>query len=199
MQRQMASLWAYLRMPRQDTLTLVNVPNLLDTHYHAIGARYENYYYCVQGPSSHSYGLDVHEYLHSVVNPLVKAHFLEAEEKLLRYYRAGERGPLAKTYQDPMTFTYECLVRGLDHRLRARWADDSATGYRMEKQVADITAMGLTLTQPFYESLSEYEASGMSFDAYLPVMFADLPDTVDERKMGSANKSTAPNAAPPRW
>lgn len=73
MARQMSFLWTYLRMPRQDTLTLVNVPNLLDAHYRGIGAHCGHYYYTVESPGSHSYGLNIHEYLHSIVNPIVKA------------------------------------------------------------------------------------------------------------------------------
>jgi hypothetical protein len=46
MQRQMDFLWSYLRMPRQDTLTLVNVPNLLDRHFWR-SALLENFYYTV--------------------------------------------------------------------------------------------------------------------------------------------------------
>lgn len=126
MKRQMNFLWTYLRMPRHDTLTLVNVPNLLDCHFHAIGARYENLYYTVESPGSHGYGLNIHEYLHSIVNRLVEANSGAEEAKLSKYYQAGKDGPLCKTYGSPVNFTFESLVRALDHRLATLQTDDPA-------------------------------------------------------------------------
>ena len=177
MQRQMASLWEYLRMPRRDTLTIINVPNLLDAHCSAIGAHYESYYYCVESPGSHTYDLNVHEYLHSIVNPVVKTNFPAYQAKLLRYYEAGKRGPMSATYREPVTFTYECLVRALDHRFREiQWTKAPVVVHSQETQVADLTAKGLTLTRPFYQMLREYEGDGASFEAFLPAMLARLPD-----------------------
>lgn len=176
MQHQMAFLWEYLRMERRDTLTLVNVPNLLEMHYHAIGARYEDYYYTVESPGSHSYGLNVHEYLHSIVNPLVEAATDGSDSKLLAYYKAGENKPISRSYRNPVTFTFECLVRAVDHRLRVLLADDPAVKKRSEDRVSQLTKDGLTLTDPFYILLAEYENSGLSFDKFVPVMLQSLPE-----------------------
>jgi len=176
MRRQMDFLWSYLRMPRQDTLTLVNVPNLLECHFHAIGARYENFYYTVESPGSHSYGLNIHEYLHSIVNDLVKANFGAQKAKLLKYYKAGKDGPLCKSYQYPVGFTWECLVRALDHRLRALSSTDRLALNRAEDQVAQLSTAGLTLTQPFYQLLPEFEQSGKPFDQFLPTLLERLAE-----------------------
>ncbi len=180
MQRQMNFLWEYLRTPRQDTLTIVHVPNLLAAHHSAIGSDYETYYYCVEGPGSGDYSLQVHEYLHSIVNPMVKTNFPAYQAKLLRYYEAGKRGPLSKTYQDPVGFTSECLVRALDHRFivqsHLNATDAAQIRAAQASQVANQTKQGLTLTRPFYELLPEYEASRLSFDAFLTAMLARLPD-----------------------
>jgi outer membrane lipoprotein-sorting protein len=176
MQRQMDFLWGYLRMPRRDTLTLVNVPNLLDTHYHAIGAHYENFYYTVESPGSHAYGLNIHEYLHSIVNSLVRANFASQQAKLSKYYEAGKAGPLSKTYQSPVVFTFESLVRALDHRLAMLQSGDPADKKRIEGQITWETDNGLKLTRPFYELLPEFESSGRPFDQFLPVLFDRLPE-----------------------
>ncbi|UCG57423.1 MAG: hypothetical protein JSU70_21470 [Phycisphaerales bacterium] len=176
MQRQMAFLWEYLRMERRDTLTLVNVPNLLETHFHAIGARYENYYYTVESPGAHAYGLNVHEYLHSIVNPLVQAATDGSDEKLLAYYKAGENKAITRSYRNPVTFTFECLVRALDHRLRVLLADGPADKKRAEDRVNYLTEEGLTLTEPFYLLLADYEKSDVSFDKFVPVMLQSLPE-----------------------
>ncbi len=176
MKRQMAFLWSYLRMPRQDTLTLVNVPDPLDRHFHAIGARYENFYYTVESPGSHAYGLNIHEYLHSIVNDLVKANYGEQKAKLLKYYKAGKDGPLCKSYQYSVGFTWECLVRALDHRLAIQQTDDPAEKKREEGQVAWETEKGLVLTQPFYNLLAEFEQSDKPFDRFFPTMLDHLPE-----------------------
>lgn len=176
MKRQLAFLWEYLRMKRQDSYVLVNIPNLLDARFRAIGAHYDNYYYSVESPGSHAYGLNVHEYLHSIVNPLIKAGFDSQKNNLQKYYEAGKAGPLAKTYQEPITFTFECLVRALDYRLRLTFANDASLMNRVEESLASQTRQGLTLTMPFYVALADYEKSGKSFDEFVPSLLRLLPD-----------------------
>ncbi|UCD53018.1 MAG: hypothetical protein JSW27_10335 [Phycisphaerales bacterium] len=175
MERQMTFLWEYLRMPRHDTLTLVNVPNLLETHFHAIGARYEDYYYTVESPGAHSYGLNIHEYLHSVVNPIVQAHAGLVREKVMPYYDAGEGKPIARTYREPVTFTFECMVRALDHRLNALLSGTPEAETRAEARMAQLNEGGLTLALPFYRLLTDFEQSDKPFDEFVPVMLARLP------------------------
>lgn len=178
--RKLSFTWEYLRMPRSDTYTIVNVPNLLDAHFESIGAHYENYYYSVESPGSTSYDLNVHEYLHSIVNDLVAAAYDANKARITPYYRDGKNGPLAATYQSPVTFTYECLVRALDHRLAVKLSGTPRTERRAAEVVADETAKGLTLTGPFYALLPGYESSGQGFDAYLPTLMSRLPETPEK-------------------
>lgn len=176
MEQGMAFLWKYLRMERRDTFTIVNVPNLLDRHYHAIGARYENYYYSVEGPGAIGYGLNTHEYLHSIVNGLMQSNYGQQKGKLLKYYKAGRSGELSKSYQHPVTFAYECLVHAIDYRLRVLRTDDAAAREAAEKTVASLSKGGLILTQPFYRLLPEYELSGRAFNQFLPTLLQHLPE-----------------------
>ncbi len=176
MEQEMASLWKYLRMKRRDTFTIVNVPNLLDRHYHAIGARYENYYYSVEGPGAIGYGLNTHEYLHSIVNGLMQSNYDRQESKLLEYYEAGRSGEFSQSYQHPVTFAYECLVHAIDYRLRVLRTNDAAAREAAEKAVASLTQGGLVLTQPFYRLLPEYEQSDKPFDQFLPTLLEHLPE-----------------------
>lgn len=176
MKRQLAFLWQYLRMRRTDSYVLVNIPSLLEKHHQGLAARYENYYYSVESPGAYSYDLNVHEYLHSVVNPLVKASYDEHRAKLQAYFEAGKGGPLTPTYQDPVIFTYECLVRAVDHRVAVKLRNNRGQARRMERRIAELTRDGLTLTQPFYRLLTDYEKSGKSFDQFLPEMLAKLPE-----------------------
>jgi hypothetical protein len=175
MTQQMAFLWEYLRMPRHDTLTLVNVPNLLDMHYRAIGARYEGYYYTVESPGSHSYGLNIHEYLHSIINPIVEAHSGRVKAAVREYYEAGKDKPIVEPYRDPVGFTWECLVRALDHRLGALLSDTPESHERAEARMAQLHEQGLTLSQPFYRLLTQYEESDQPFDRFFPTMLERLP------------------------
>lgn len=176
MQKQMSFLWDYLRMPRHDTLILVNVPNFLESYYNAIGARYENYYYTVESPGSHSYSLNIHEYLHSIVNPIVETNYSHNKKKLIKYYKAGRNEPLSKSYQSPACFTWECMVRALDRRISIRFENDPNWTEIRESQVTYDTKMGLNLTQPFYKLLAEYEKSDKPFDQFLPAMLKRLPE-----------------------
>lgn len=176
MEEQMAFLWRYLRMPRQDTLTLVNVPNLLDTHYHAIGARYEGYYLTVESPGSHSYGLNIHEYLHSVVNPIVQAHADTVKAAVREYYEAGEDKPMSGSYREPVCFTFECLVRALDCRIGALASDTPQAAHeRAEARLTQLSQQGLTLALPFYRLLAQYEESDQPFDHFFPTLLERLP------------------------
>jgi hypothetical protein len=174
MQREMASLWKYLGMQRRDNYTLVNVPNPLDCHFSAIGAGYEGYYYSVEGPGGTGHGLNAHEYLHSIINRLVQKDYGKYKSKLLKYYKAGKRGPASKDYRTPVIFTSECLVHAVDHRLAMR--NDPSRESWANQRVAYLSQEGLTLTRPFYELLSEYERSGVPFDQYLPTLLEHLPE-----------------------
>ena len=171
----LALTWKYLRQPRSDSFVLVNVPNLLDSYYHAIGAQYDPYYYSVESPGAGSYSLNVHEYLHHFVNPLVEANFGRQRSKLHGYYDAGRRGPMARSYQNDVTFVYECLVRALDSRIEAQMTDDTTVKANVEKRVARETREGLTLVNPFFLLLAQFEESGQRFDRFLPVLLDKLP------------------------
>jgi hypothetical protein len=162
-----------LRMPRKDAYTIVNVPNLLDTHYQSIAAHYENYYYSVESPGSHSYDLNVHEYLHGVVNNLVASSYGPVKGQVKPYYQAGKEGPYAATNQNPLTFTYECLVRALDHRMAAKLKPEVEK--RAQAVADEETAKGLTLVRPLYDLLPGFEASDKSFEVYLPELLRSLP------------------------
>lgn len=176
MKGQMALLWSYLRMPRQDTFTLVNVPNLLERHYLAVNAHYENYYYAVESPGAYTYGLNVHEYLHSIINDLVRARFNGQRTKLLQYYQAGKEGPMSRWCHNPADFASECLVRALDGRLTVLQTSDPQVKRRVVTQASRLTENGLTLTQPFYNLLVEFEQSGQPFDKFLPTLLERLPE-----------------------
>ena len=177
MERQMAFLWHYLRMQRHDSSAIiVHVPDLLSRHLGAMGAGYEHYYYNVENPGAGGYGLNVHEYLHSIVNRLVEANYPRFQAKLQAYYAAAKGAPAVQHYQHPVTFTFECMVLALDRRISVKFENDPEWTRLREGQVAHNTIEGFSLTQPFYDLLAEYEQSDKPFDQYLPVLLERLPE-----------------------
>jgi len=175
MESHLKFVWDYLRMERSDEFVFVSVPNLLDQHYHAIGAKYENYWYMVESPGAGTHSLNIHEYLHSIVNSMVEAHYSEQAEKLNKYFEAGKDLPLAESYGHPVTYSYECLVRALTTRLYVLMENDfTASGG--ESKVKYLTREGLILVEPFYDLLDEYEQSDKNFEEFLPVMLDMLEE-----------------------
>lgn len=189
MQREMTFLWKYLRMERQDTFTLVHVPNPLDRHFSAIGAEYDGYYYAVESPGAIAHSLNIHEYLHSIVNDLVSKNYAGHKSKLLKYYKAGKNAPGVASYREPVIFVSECMVRALDRRIRGRFENTPQWTQLTKDQVAGNTREGLNLTQPFYDLLDEFERSGQPFDRYLPTMLERLPDLSESTAAGQAMES----------
>ncbi len=176
MNSQLKFIWDYLRMERRDRFVFISVPNLLDKHYQAIGSKYENYWYMVESPGAGAHSLNVHEYLHSIVNSMVRARYNRHSEKLNKYFEAGKNLSLAKSYGHPVVYTFECLVRALDMRIRTLLEDNPSTTERCEGRVEYLTNNGLTLVQPFYDLLDEYEQSDKNFEEFLPVMLDMLED-----------------------
>lgn len=176
MKRQMTFLWEYLRMPRQDPFILVHIPDLLGRHLDAMGAEYEPYFYCVDNPGANDGRLDMHEYLHTVANPLVDAYYGEFGDKLDAYYLAAQWMPAVASSRDPVTFVHECLVAALNRRISMKFENDPAWTHQKEVQVGRDTQEGLLLAQPFYDGLAEYERSTLSFDRFLPNLLAHLPE-----------------------
>jgi hypothetical protein len=170
MEEQLKFVWDYLRMERRDQFVFISVPNLLDKHYQAIGAKYENYWYMVESPGAGSNSLNVHEYLHSIVNSMVRARYNRHSKKLNKYFDAGKDLPLAKNYRHPVIYTFECMVRALDMRIRILLENKPSITDRWEGRVEYLTKNGLALVGPFYDLLDEYEQSGKNFEQFLPEM-----------------------------
>jgi hypothetical protein len=174
MQHQLAFLWDYMRMQRKDNFIFVSVPNFLDMYWSSSGGRYENYWYIIEGPESGDNTLDIHEYLHSFINPMVKDAYAPYRSKLDGYLKAGwDKAP---TYRETATYTWECLVRALDVRISVLMENDPNITELRENQIAEQTRNGLTLTEPFYKLLSQYEQSGKNFEEFLPLMLDRLPE-----------------------
>ena len=180
MARQLAFVWEYLRLERKEHFTFVSIPNLLDTHCHAIGACYENYWYAVENPSAYSYDFNVHEYLHSIINALVDENYKSYRPKLDAYFEAGKDTTIAKSYGSPAGYVSECLVRAIDHRIAVMMTDNPKMVKRRQALVKRRTKDGLLLTEPFYKLLVDFEQSKLDFEKFLPELLEKLPEYRDE-------------------
>ncbi|MGD2095871.1 MAG: hypothetical protein PVH77_12760, partial [Phycisphaerales bacterium] len=177
MSRQLSFLWEYLRMERDENYMIVNVPNLMGPHYQGFSVKYGRYIYTVENPGSHSYGINIHEYLHKIVGPLVDFNYKQYKNKLRNYYNAGKDGEWVKPYQHPRIFTEECLVRALDNRIKMKLKEEATKQMQAEpSMVAQETSNGFSLVRPFYQSMNQFEEGGESFENYLPIMLETLPE-----------------------
>jgi hypothetical protein len=167
------SVWKYMRMQRKDDYTIIRVPNPLERHHTANGNRFEHYFYSVEGPGSGGY---VHEYLHTFVNEMVKAHYASQKSKLRKYFKAGRDAAISSTYQEPVIWVSECLVHALDYRITALRVSEPTLKKRLEDRVDKLTQGGYTVLKPLYTLLIDFEKSDKPFDQYLPIMFEKLPE-----------------------
>jgi len=188
MAQQLAFVWDYLRLERKDRYTLVSVPNLLDSPPSAMAGHYENYYYAVESPAALSSGLNIHEYLHSVIDTLVDKNYAAQRKKLGAYFTAGKDMPMAKCYRRRKAYVSECLVRALDHRMRLLMEDNpeavtprgnATKRLNRENVIKWITDEGLLITEPFYRLLLRFEDTDMDFEEYLPEILDLLPEYHD--------------------
>ena len=175
MAEEMSFLWRYMRMARKDRMIIVQLPNPLVRHHYAFASRHGDYYLSVNSPGTAD-GLNVHEYLHSFINDLVKGGYSAQEVKLRKYFEAGKDAPISSGYQDPVLWTCECLVHALDHRLAVLRISDPVNRKIVEDRVAAFTSGGYTLLGPLYASLARYEQSQLSFDRYFPILLEELPE-----------------------
>jgi hypothetical protein len=171
--RRIDFVWKYMKMQRKDDYTIIRVPNPLERHHTANGNRFEHYFYSVEGPGSGGY---VHEYLHTFVNEMVKAHYASQKSKLYKYFKAGRDAAISSTYQEPVIWVSECLVHALDYRITALRISDPTLEKRLEDRVDKLTQGGYTVLKPLYTLLIDFEKSDKPFDQYLPIMFEKLPE-----------------------
>jgi hypothetical protein len=175
-ERKIDEAWEYVRMPRKGAFTVVSIPNIIGRRSNGLGAKYGDAYWIVESPGAIAWSVNVHEYLHSIVNSIIQEHAPRAANKLKAYYKAGKSGPYSASYQKLDVFTYECLVRAIDARLAFFAALTQEERDKIIHRIADENSKGLNLAQPFYDALPAFEASGQSLEEYMPTLLEALPE-----------------------
>jgi hypothetical protein len=165
-------VWRYVRMPRREARTMVNTPNLLDRQYSAISVPCGRYFVSIEAPGSHNYGLNIHEYLHEIVNPETARNYETYRANLEPHFARWMAFPNRSGYDVPVAFVQECLVRALDARVTTALYPQRGDAKRRE--VESAVAQGFSLTRPFYDGLAAFDAQRQGFDAFVPIVFAAI-------------------------
>jgi hypothetical protein len=166
------AVWAYLRMPRSDAFTFAIVPNPLCQSFTAQAVHRGAYYYIVNGPRV-GRGFNSHEYLHSIVDPIVNASLTRQRRKLDEYFRASKG---RTTYYGTVpNFTSECLIHALTPRLAMKRDDSPERRAASEREIDDLMNRGFLLVRPFYELLAGFESSHLPFDQFVPQLLDAVP------------------------
>jgi hypothetical protein len=166
-------VWKYVRMPRREARIMVNVPNLLDRHYSADSMGCGKYFVSVEGPGSHDYRLNVHEYLHEIVNPAV-ARWREAySRRLAPYFDRWMKNPAHRGYETMQMYVQECLVKSLEARVSVKLRPELRG--RKQAQVTQDVKNGYELTGVFHETLADFETGQDTFEDFVKVLFERLP------------------------
>ncbi len=156
---QVAYVYDYLRLDRSrvETFDVVIVPAPFDSHWDANSLNYKKRLYIVEGPESNDYGLNMHEYLHMLMDNLIPADLAGQKNKLEAIWQANRKAPYVKNYQSLHVYVEENLVRALDHRMRSRLYP--AKQADEERVLLDEVTNGLVLEDNFYQALAQFEQS----------------------------------------
>lgn len=169
-------IWEYVRLANSKLhKKVVTIPNLLDTKWSAFSIEYADYFFMISSPESHDYGLNIHEYLHGVLGPLVEKHYGKYKGKFHPYLEAAQNYPTIKgNYNHLTSFIEENLVRAADLRIAAVYQQKEPAAIRRQMD-AEIKE-GFTLFLPFYHLLQEYEESpDKNLDQFLSQIFDQVP------------------------
>ncbi len=166
------AVWAYLHMTRSDTFTFVIVPNPLCQSRSAQAIPRSAMYYIVDGPLV-GRGFNSHEYLHSIVDPIVKAGLARQKRKLNQYFRASNGKTIY--YGTLPNFTAECLIHALTPRLALQHDNSPERQEAAKREIDGLMNAGYLLVRSFYERLSAFESSRLPFDQFVPQLLDEIP------------------------
>jgi hypothetical protein len=172
MQSEVDALWAYLRMSRSDAFTFVIVPNPLCESWTAQAVHLGAYYYIVNGPRV-GRSLNTHEYLHSIVEPIVKVSLRSRNPTVEGYFQASKGK--TKYYGTVQNFTSECVIRAVTARLAFKRDQTPERRAAVERQIDSLMDGGFLLLRPFYEALGGFEADALPFREFVPKLLDGIP------------------------
>jgi len=175
---QINAVYDYTRLDRDTAgdFDVVIVPNPFDSHYSAMSIGYLDRLYIVDGPGCNDDGLNIHEYLHMLMDGVLPADLAGQHARFNRMMKQNRDAPYVKgSYEETSTFVEEGLVRALDYRIRE--SIDPTYHRQARTTMADEVANGLVLVDDFYQALEQYEQdSSLSLNEFVTGLLQSIPD-----------------------
>lgn len=145
----------YLRIPKptQSAMNIVIVPIPFESHFMGYGAAQKNKLYLFESVGAQTQGLNIHEYLHSFVNPAVESvGALDATGVAKVFEEQRNKEWILTDYGELRTFIAENFVRAITYRVITQL-------YGKQNLCFDeLSQFGLVLVKHIYAKLKdEYE------------------------------------------
>ena len=170
---QLESVHGYLRLTPEETarVSVAIIPNPFDSHSSRHAIRAARTLTILEGPGMGGERLDLREYLHYFVDPVVGKAAGVRSEVAQGLAAANRTKPLVKGIrEDPAAFVSECLVRALDSRIEQAREGSRDPGLldRLWQRMQKESEGGLTLVPFFFAELSRFEFDdGMSLATFV--------------------------------
>ena len=153
-------VYSYLRISDDihSNFSIAIIPIPFDSHCVGYGSPHERLIYLFESTGASTDGLNIHEYLHFIVNPIVENfNGLENTWMAKVFYENRNREWVLTDYGVLNSFVSENFVRALDYRIAANISGK-------ERKIFNLfNAKGLALVEPIYYGLKDYE---MNQDRY---------------------------------
>lgn len=172
----------YFRVPARVMLDrqIILIPDLLNAHDVVNARNLERTYYIVVGPTQDPANNQVqleHEYLHSLIDPLVEKYgaTLLEYEKLLDIAQAQPeiRSDLQNRF---LLVVGESLIEALQMRLRNRSEEETRA------ELVQLFRAGLIFAPFFHRQLADYEKNELvALPSYLDIIFRAFDDSQVKR------------------
>jgi len=151
----------YLRVPKpaQSTMNIVIVPIPFESHFMGYGAAQKNKLYLFESIGAQTQGLNIHEYLHSFVNPAVESvDTLDSTYVAEVFEEQRSKEWILTDYGELRTFVSENFVRAITYRIITQL-------YGKQNLCFDeLSQYGLVLVKHIYAKLQqEYEVNTEDF------------------------------------
>lgn len=171
-EQSLAGIQAYLQTNDLPFRQAVVIPNPLDAFYSGTGPQVGEIAYVVAGPTETELsmkGLVEHEFLHSVMGPILDRNINQIPTQTSRRLYAVLKKTMPSSYGSWASVLEETLNRAINLRMLG-------DGNLRARQLKRLESEGFLLINTLDQALATYEQSGQPFEQYLPALLASLDD-----------------------
>ncbi|MFW6015416.1 MAG: hypothetical protein ACOCRK_03200 [bacterium] len=149
-----SDMYSYLRMIDDKSINISIIPNSFDQHWSSYAIIFDKTLYIIDGHKAYNNGLNIHEYLHFIINPMVEKHMEKHRDNFVKVFEDNKDKELVRdNYNSVDAFVWESLIRALEHRIRIK----QEPRLDFSKQEEYEASAGLVLVPYFSEQLKKYE------------------------------------------